>query len=432
MPAATASGWFVDDQNRNVIYDSMRRSRRRRKASGVAILCSPDAVVKRVLHDGLELNNQLVAGTVLSSILEPGSLKQWQQFLQAVQQDGGERSCRLKIASKNGSIGLWFSAAHRAGGLEIAAASTPALTAQMRREFFRARSGTQQPPRVPVVSKQVTDSREAAEDKGRSPCLSSRTRFVIGRYTLFSRSAELEKASAEKTRWILTAVHDLRNQLNSVLAYAELLDEDERLPAEPKAMVKSIHDSTEFLMRLLSDLEEIAWADSGKLKLQPTPTNVVEIIEESISLSRPAAEQKGTKLQFCCRNPLLVIPIDPQKIRHVLRNLLDNAIKYSQAGAVVRISLEASGRNVAITVQDNGPGIPADELNTIFTPFHKTRARAASANPGTGLGLAICKRIVEQHGGQIRVESEIGKGANFCIILPRVASQPVGLMLKNS
>ena len=418
MPAAFASGWFVGDQNRNVIYDSTRRSRRRRKAPGVAVLCSPDAVVTRVLHQRLGLDHQLAAGTLLSSILEPGSLKQWRQFLQALPQEGGERSCRLKIASKDGSIGLWFSAAYRAGSLEIAAASTPALTARMRREFFRARPGIQQPPRVAVVSKPISGSPETIEDKSQSAGISARTRFVIGRYTLFSKSVELEKASEEKTRWILTAVHDLRNQLNSVLAYAELLDEDERLPAEPKGMVKAIHDSTEFLMRLLSDLEEIAWADSGKLKLQPTPTNVAQIIEESIALSRPGAEQKGTILQLSCQDPLLVIPIDPQKIRHVLRNLLDNAIKYSQAGAVVRISLKASGSQVTITVQDNGPGIPADELKSIFTPFQKTRARAASADPGTGLGLAICQRIVEQHGGRIRAESETGKGAKFCIVLP--------------
>lgn len=408
------------DQNRNGVYDSTRRSRPGQKRLGVALLCSPDLVITRVLHDGLGLNRLLAPGTLLSSILEPSSTNHWRQFLRAIRQHPGEQSCRLNISAKGRTVGLWFSAADRADGLEIVGASTPELTAQLRREFFETRPPLRNIPPPPLaVSKEVGCSRKTVSDDRRSARLHANTKFVIGRYSLSSRSADLENLNEEKIRWILAAVHDLRNHVYSVQAYTELLSEEEGVPAGQKMMVKSIHDSTEFMMHLLNDLEEISWAESGKFQLQLIPTNLAEVIDESISLSRPAAEQKGTVLQFFRRDPIFEVNIDPQRIRQVVKNLLDNAIKYSQAGATVHIALEASDNQAVLTVRDNGPGIPADELESIFTPLRKTRARAASSDPGTGLGLAICKRIVEQHGGRIWAESVFGEGSTFQVVLPR-------------
>ena len=117
--------------------------------------------------------------------------------------------------------------------------------------------------------------------------------------------------------------------------------------------------------------------------------------------------------------------VDPRRLRQVFVNLLDNAIKYSPRGASVEVYVASDEGKVLVTVRDNGPGIPTDELDAIFRPFVKTRARAASTELGTGLGLAICKRIVEQHGGRIWAESKFGEGATFYLALPPV---PVSVM----
>ena len=117
-----------------------------------------------------------------------------------------------------------------------------------------------------------------------------------------------------------------------------------------------------------------------------------------------------------------MVVIDSRKILQVLQNLIGNAIKYSPSAAKIALSSTSDGQSVSIIVQDNGPGIPKDELNSIFTPFR--RSRVAGAQHGTGLGLAICKWIVEMHGGKIWAENAVGGGAIFHIsLMPRSESE---------
>jgi len=356
----------------------------------LALLCSREAIVTRVLHDSLQLSDPLTPGTLLSSIVEPASLPRWRHFLRNISPNPGIRGCPLNVVVRGKTTRLWITASERSGTLEIAGGSTPALAAKIRQRFL---GHFEAPPAA-----RTADARE---------------RFL-------ARNIELENAGEEKTRWILAAAHDLRNQLHALQAYTELLTEDNCLQPEQKKMIESIHDSTDFMMHLLLDLEEIAWADSGAHTLRLAPTDLVSLLHECVSLSRPAAEHKSISVDLNCLGPVPEMNVDPQKIRQVIGNLLGNAIKHPPEGAKVKVDIFPDGACVHISVCDDGPGIPADELNIIFTPFQKTRSRAASHDPGTGLGLAISKRIVEQHGGRIWAESKLGEGATFHVELPRI------------
>ena len=139
------------------------------------------------------------------------------------------------------------------------------------------------------------------------------------------------------------------------------------------------------------------------------------LVEESIALSRPLSQRKGTQIEVMFQQPNPVVTLDRGKMLRVFQNLIENAIKYSQNGAKIELVIVTEGRKLLVTVRDNGPGIPNDELNSIFVLFHRTRA--AGAARGTGLGLGICKGIVERHGGKIWAENAVGGGAVFRVSL---------------
>jgi signal transduction histidine kinase len=169
------------------------------------------------------------------------------------------------------------------------------------------------------------------------------------------------------------------------------------------------------MLQLLDDVLDISVIESGRQRLFLEPTDLRSLMEESIALSRPLAQQKGTQIDALCPETGPVVILDRRKMLQVFQNLIGNAIKYSPSGAKIVVILVAEDRNVLITVQDNGPGIPHDELDAIFAPFHRTPV--AVAEHGTGLGLAICKRIVERHGGKIWAENAVGGGAVFRVSL---------------
>jgi PAS domain S-box-containing protein len=236
---------------------------------------------------------------------------------------------------------------------------------------------------------------------------------------LMERNRELGALHDEKTRWLGMANHDLRNPLSGILANCELLIEDAAMFSEDhRAAIKSIYSASQFMLELLNDVLDISAIESGKQEFRLELTDVRSVIEDSVDLCRPLALRKGTEL-VVNKGPTPIIVMDRRKIQQVLSNLIGNAIKFSQNYARVQITVVAQPDSILITVRDNGPGIPPDELGSVFTAFHATPARVAKPKErGTGLGLAICKRILERHGGKIWAESTLGKGTAFNLSLP--------------
>jgi signal transduction histidine kinase len=392
----------------------------KRRYAGIAFQSSPDGTVTQVLYDGLDLGGLLGPSCRFCELLDAASVEKGRHFLQAVR-DGHEADVwTLDVRQSGRRLSLLFSGIADERGLTIMGACTPAAAAKIRRnvaECNRAAGAHQ------AVAEQGGNGRQRRGSRRRdlySELRSMNKVLASAQRELMSRNIELEKMNEEKMSWLGMAAHDLQHPIGAVMVYSELLIEDpaNAFSEDQKTMIQAIHSSSEFMLLLLNDVVDISAVESRTLRLSPESAKAPALLRESVSLCGALASRKQTKIELRCAEPMPPVTVDWQKMRQVFVNLIGNAIKYSQNGASIEIDVLSYDGNALISIRDNGPGIPPDELKELFTPFQKTRARATSAEPGTGLGLAIAKRIVERHSGRIWAESTIGHGATFYVSLP--------------
>jgi two-component system, OmpR family, sensor histidine kinase BaeS len=236
-----------------------------------------------------------------------------------------------------------------------------------------------------------------------------------------SRREELDRL---KDEFVLTASHELRSPLTSVQGFAELLmlDRDSLTPQQAET-VEIILDNCRHLVRLLNDLLDLTRSDAGRLLVQPQPTEVAPLLDDVVRTMRAQTEAGNQSLTEHVPPGLPLINVEPDRIRQILVNLITNAHEYSPEGASIQVAARAIGAEVEISVSDDGPGIPAEQLERIFDRFTRGDAGLTQRVGGTGLGLAISKSLVELHGGSIAAESVVGQGSTFRVRLP-VATAP--------
>ena len=238
------------------------------------------------------------------------------------------------------------------------------------------------------------------------------------RVELERQNAELKNLDEQKNQLLGTAAHDLRTPLGVIAAYSDfLLDkENQKLGPEERDFVDKIRSSSAFMRDIVDDLLDVTRLSTGQLELHPAPTDITALVEHNADLNRPLAQQKSIELR-CRTEKIPELLVDSRKIEQVLNNLIGNAIKFSHPNSTIEVTVECS-EQVVISVKDQGQGIPSDELPAVFDPFHQTSVQSTGNEKGSGLGLAIVRRIVEGHGGQVHVESEVGAGSTFSVILP--------------
>ena len=233
------------------------------------------------------------------------------------------------------------------------------------------------------------------------------------------RAGERDQLETMKDEFVLTASHELRSPLTSVQGFAELLMlEREKLSDKQAETVEVILDNTRHLVRLLNDLLDLARSDAGRLTIKPAPTEVGSLVEDAVRTMRSQTEGRDQSLVQRVEPGLPEVSVDRDRIRQVLVNLLTNAHEYSPAGASIAVTATRNGAGVELAVRDDGPGMPADQLEHIFDRFTRGDAGLTQHVGGTGLGLAISKSLVELHGGTIGAESTLGQGSTFRVWLP--------------
>ncbi len=237
---------------------------------------------------------------------------------------------------------------------------------------------------------------------------------------LAKKSAELSRLNDEKNRFLGMAAHDLRNPLDVILTYSEILLEEAapRLDGDQVAFIETIRSSSELMLHIIEDLLDLAKIESGRLELDLARVDLVGLAERNVALNRALAAKKGTAIELRCEEGPFPMLVDPPKIEQVLNNLIGNAVKFSPPGSTVEVRLSRRDGRAAVAVADQGPGVPPEELDRLFRPFERTRVRSTAGEKSTGLGLAIVKRIVEGHQGEIRVESGPEGGSVFVVTLP--------------
>jgi PAS domain S-box-containing protein len=239
----------------------------------------------------------------------------------------------------------------------------------------------------------------------------------VAEVELLESLAREKEASELKSRFVSMTSHEFRTPLAAILSSIELIaDYGERLPGEEKAeLVGVIKSSVKRMGQMLEDILVIGRADAGRLEFNPEPVDLKSLCERIAQEARKTT-QTAHEVELQCTLKKKHYLLDERLLRHVLHNLLINAIKYSPQSGRVGLRVMAGEASMKFIVEDQGIGIPLEDQAGLFTSFH--RGANVGGIAGTGLGLAIVKKAVDLHGGSIRVESAVGKGSQFTVILP--------------
>lgn len=243
---------------------------------------------------------------------------------------------------------------------------------------------------------------------------------AAGAVVVLHEITEIRRLEQVRKDFVANVSHELRTPLTAIQGFAEtLLNGGLEDQENNRRFIEIIRNHASRLARLTEDLLELSKIEAGKLPVNVGSVDVIELMAPVLDLAHNLALKKGVSLNFS--NPPIDFPTlrgDVGLLREVLRNLLDNAIQYTPANGRVEVSAERNGSSAVFTVADTGVGIPQAEHNRIFERFYRVDAARSREAGGTGLGLAIAKHIVEAHGGQIWVDSEIGSGSKFRFSIP--------------
>jgi len=231
-----------------------------------------------------------------------------------------------------------------------------------------------------------------------------------------SMASNLERAEQLQRNMVADVAHELRTPLSNLRGYLEAVRDG--LIKPDADTIRSLDEEALLLSRLVDDLQELSLAEAGKLKLVCQAEDISELINQAIVAVRAQAEAKGVSVTTDLPGELPSVNIDSYQVSQVLRNLLDNAVAHTAKGGSITVTAEQQGKWVEVAVTDTGEGIPAEDLPHIFERFYRVDKSRARATGGSGLGLTIAKRLVEAHGGQIKAQSELGKGSRFTFTIP--------------
>jgi signal transduction histidine kinase/CheY-like chemotaxis protein/HPt (histidine-containing phosphotransfer) domain-containing protein len=233
-----------------------------------------------------------------------------------------------------------------------------------------------------------------------------------------SRLAEAERASDAKTRFIGNVSHEFRTPLSSIIGFTSLLAaEHARLPDTQRAeYLEIVLRNARHLLHVINDILNLSKVEAGTLEVSPAPVYVPEAVSAVVASLGPMAEERGIRVRTLDRSRHFAVA-DTGRLRQVLQNLLENAIKYSPHGSTVEVEVGSAAEGVRIDVRDQGPGISAADRPRLFKEFSRIPQPGLRV-AGAGLGLALSKQLVELMGGSIGVESGPGPGSDFWVLLP--------------
>ena len=233
------------------------------------------------------------------------------------------------------------------------------------------------------------------------------------------KNREVERANRLKSEFLSNMSHELRTPLNSIIGFSELLEQETVNHLEPQyvAYIRDVLASGRHLLSLINDVLDLSKIEAGHMVLTPEDVDPERAVGEACAIVQAPARRKRIAIHQDVQTKSGLVA-DSGKLRQILLNLLSNAVKFSPEGSSIEVRARESDRCVVFEVQDQGPGIDAVLMPRLFQPFVQGESPMVKKHQGTGLGLAICKRLVDQHGGTISVESTPGEGSVFRVSLP--------------
>jgi len=235
------------------------------------------------------------------------------------------------------------------------------------------------------------------------------------------QSIELHELNASKDKFFSIIAHDLRSPFNSIIGFSEILLENAQVRNYEvyEEYTQIILNSARRAMDLLSNLMEWSRSQTGRINFNPESFEMAHVIEEIELLFTEVAKQKSIQI---VREIPESVPVfaDKDMISTILRNLVSNAIKFTYFGGKITISVQDKPKEVIVSISDSGVGMKKETIDGLFHIEHSTSTKGTNNEKGTGLGLILCKEFVEKHNGEIRLESEVGKGSVFSFTIPKM------------
>jgi two-component system, sensor histidine kinase and response regulator len=236
---------------------------------------------------------------------------------------------------------------------------------------------------------------------------------------LLQANEELRELNKLKNKFLGMAAHDLRNPLAGIQGFSEILASGDagEVNDEQKEYLDIIQECAVFMFSLVDDLLDVAVIESGKFELDLKPGSINDLVQRRVRLVSPMAIKKHLTIRTSLEDARQV-PFDSNRLSQVVDNLLTNAIKFSPPGKTITVSVKEGEAMIEINIRDEGPGISEEEQSRLFGDFQRLSSRPTAGEESTGLGLFISKKIAKAHGGIIRVDSRLGEGSTFTLVLP--------------
>jgi two-component system phosphate regulon sensor histidine kinase PhoR len=245
---------------------------------------------------------------------------------------------------------------------------------------------------------------------------------VLGAIAVFHDITRLKRLEKVRQDFVANVSHELRTPLTTIKGYAETLLDGALKEEVAFQFVQVINRHADRLTKIVEDLLTLSKIESKEFGLKPERLLVSESINSTLDVVKEEARKKGISISWSESSPSLFIIADRKELEQVLINLLDNAIKYGREGGHIKIEVnESPNAEIRVSIQDDGIGIPKEDLPRIFERFYRVDKGRSKELGGTGLGLSIVKHIIQAHGGQVWAESQIGKGSTFYFTLPKQA-----------
>lgn len=382
---------------------------------GVALRCSLDGSIQKIIRDQIGLSEAIVVGSTLARAVDPLSVDKVISFLLEIEETGAAFNWELNIPIAGTPTILHFAGIQIEKMLFIIGSDQTSGVYQQYEDLLKMQSEQ-------LASMRDSLRSSAAIDRHRSfDQLSHLNNELINlQRELAQKNAKLEELSQLKTLFLGMASHDLRNPIARIFSSSSYLLEMTvgNLSQTERRFLEIIYASSTFMTELLDDLLDMTSIESGKSTLNLQPVEIEAFVLYCVDVNRSLIEEKGIRAEIIFAPDLPILMFDRTKMEQVLNNLLSNAVKYSYPQTTIWIKTAVFENELVIEIQDEGQGIPEDDLETLFEPFTTSSVKTTGGETSTGLGLAIVKRVVERHSGRIWVESTAGVGSKFFVALP--------------
>jgi PAS domain S-box-containing protein len=294
------------------------------------------------------------------------------------------------------------------------------ITVESRQILVRGADGS--PVAVLETNRDITLRKEAEEAVG-----ALNAKLAAANKELELRNRDVERANRMKSEFLASMSHELRTPLNAIIGFSDLLAEQiaGALSSKQLRFVNHIQQGARHLLALINDILDLSKVEAGRLELNRENLSVAAVLADVLTGIRAAAAAKSIAVHSSI-GPDVTAFADRIRFKQILLNLLSNGVKFTPDGGKIWVEATERRGRLTVSVSDTGLGIPVDEQEAIFDAFHQAGATTKGIKEGTGLGLAITKRLVEEHGGRIWVESEPGKGArlSFTMLAGRATAEP--------